>query len=181
VWFHSLEDAKVNRALETSTFADEPIALMMQVFRRVKIDIESVTEKKILSKYGKTPCFVIITPTAEVLGILKGKSAGSRSRFKGFLSKSFSQLFKTPVKAYLKAMTGILNRLDSVSGKRTVLNAKKARLAKKPNAAKARSLERETKKLDEVEAKIEADEEEIKKACVLKKKWLPESEKAGEK
>jgi len=151
------------------------------MYRRIKIDIETVTDPKLKKKYGKTPCFVIVAPNAEVMGDISGRKAASRSRFKGFLNKTFSQLFKMAAKAYLKAMTQILNRLDSVSGKRTVLNAKKARLAKKPNPSKARALEKESRKLDEIEAKIEADEEAIKKSCVLREKWLPKSEGDAEK
>ena len=143
------------------------------MFRRVKIDVETITESRLKAKYGKTPNFVLITPNAEILAQLKGKSATSRSRFKGFLTGCWGKLFKMPAKRYLKSMTDILNRLDGVSGKRTVLNAKKARLAKRPNASKAAALEKESARLDEVEAKIEADEAEIKKRCVLKEKWIP--------
>ena len=154
---------------------------MMQVFRRIKIDVSSISDAPLRKKYGRTPNFVIIAPNADIVGSIVGKSATSRSRFKGGLSKAWATLFKTTSKAYLKSMTGILNRLDSVSGKKTVLNAKKARLAKKPNAKKLAALEREAAKLDEVEREIEADEEEIKKRCVLKAKWLPAEDGEAEK
>lgn len=173
VWFYSREQEKDNRTLETGTFADEGVALLMQRFKRVKIDVDTIKEAALAKEYGETPGFVVIDPNGEVMATLAGKAAMSRSRFKGFLGHCWDRIFTMSQKEYTKLMGKILDRLDRVSGSLTVLQAKKARLAKRPNPGKARQLEKEEAALKEEEAKIVADEDEIKKACGLRDKYLP--------
>ena len=168
VWFYSLENEKENRNLETGIFADEPTALAMKIFTRIKIDIETVSDPELRRKYGRTPCFVSIDPNGDELEMVKGKSATSRSRFKSFLVKTWTCLYEMKQKAFVKQMTKILDRLDKVSGKKTVLNAKKARLAKRPNAAKQRALAKEEAALTEAETSIQRDEAAVKRSCKLK-------------
>ncbi len=172
IWFFSLENDKANKNLESGIFADEPTALAMRKFKRVKIDVETITDPKLRRKYGDTPCFISMDPLGNEIAMVAGKSATSRSRFKTFLGKTWKTLFDTAQKAFVKQMTGILNRLDKVSGKMTVLKAKETRLAKKPNASKARALAKEKAVLTAQETKIKSDEEEIKKSCKLKKEFI---------
>ena len=181
VWFYSLEDEKENRNLESGLFKDEPTALSLKMFKRVKIDIETVTDRQLTKKYGKTPGFVLLDPQGGVLGQLSGKKASSRGSFKGLLSKSWSRLFTMKQRDYLKQMTKILNRLDSIDGKLTVVKAKEARLAAKPNPAKKRELAKEKAELDAEKTKIEGAESEIKKRCSLKEEYLEPQEDDAEK
>ena len=176
VWFYSLEDEKENRNLESGIFADEPTALLLRKFKRVKIDIESVSDPKLRREYGTTPCFVSVDPEGAAIGKVAGKDSLSRSRFKGFVNDAWTTLYTMRDKDYLGQMKKILDRLDKVSGKMTVLNAKKTRLAKRPNPSKMRALAREEAELKEEEAKIQQDEEEIKKACTFRDKYLPQAE-----
>jgi hypothetical protein len=171
VWFFSLEDEKANKNLETGIFADEPTALAMRMFKCVKINIDSVTDADLRGKYGNTPTFVSMDPKGEEIALVSAKSATSRSRFKSFLTKSWTYLFEMSQKDFTKPMGKILDRLDKVSGKKTVLNAKKQRLAKRPNPAKQRALAREEAELNEIETEITRDEEAIKKSCLLKEKF----------
>jgi hypothetical protein len=176
VWFYSLEDERENRTLETSIFNNESVALSLRMYRTVKIDVESIKDGKLREEYGQTPLFVVIDPLKVELSRIAGKRAVSVSRFKGFVAKSWASLFEMRQRDFLKQMTKILDRLDRVSGQLTVLRAKKARLARKPNPAKARALAKEEEKLNQEQAQIEADEEEIKKRCVLKKKYREQDE-----
>jgi hypothetical protein len=171
VWFYSLEDDRENKNLENGIFKDEPTALAMKMFSRVKIDIESVSDRDLKRKYGRTPTFVCLDPNGAELAVVSGKQATSRSRFKGFLEGSWNSLFETDVKKFTKDMREILDRLDKVNGKLTVLNAKKQRLARRPNARKQRELADEEKQLKEEEAVITKDEAEIKKACLLREEF----------
>ena len=50
----------------------------MQVFRRIKIDVSSISDAPLRKKYGRTPNFVIIAPNADIVGSIVGKSATSR-------------------------------------------------------------------------------------------------------
>ena len=163
---------KENRGLESGIFRDEPTALALQMYKRVKIDVETITLESLKKAYRSTPGFVVIDPKGVVLGKITGKKATARSGFKGLLSKTWGQLFTMKQRDYLKLMTKILNRLDSVDGKLTVIKAKEARLATKPNAGKSRVLAKEKAALAVEKEKIEADEAEIKKRCTLKSEYL---------
>ena len=181
VWFFSLEDEKANRNLESGLFKDEPTALSLKMFKRVKINVETITDDGLLKEYGKTPGFVILDPKGGVLGQLTGKKASSRGSFKSLLAKSWGKLFTMKQRDYLKQMTKILNRLDSIDGKLTVIKAKEARLAAKPNAGKSRALAKDKAVLEAEKAKIEGDEAEIKKNCSLKEEYVGSPEGAAEK
>jgi hypothetical protein len=178
VWFYSREDEKINRGLESGIFKDEPTALALQMFKRVKIDVETITLAPLKKAYGHTPTFVVIDPKGAILGKVAGKKASARSGFKGLVSKVWGQLFTMKQRDYQKLMTKILNRLDSVDGKLTVIRAKEARLATKPNAGKTKALAKEKAALAIVKEKIEADEAEIKKRCTLKPEFLDPEEGA---
>ena len=108
-----------------------------------------------------------------------GKAATSRSRFKGFVAKAWTKLFVMPQKSYIKQMSRILDRLDRIAGQETVIRTKRARLARRPNAAKEAALDKEEAKLEEQKAKVEEDEENIKKLCKLRPKYAkpPKAEK----
>jgi hypothetical protein len=172
VWFFSLEDDKANRNLESGLFKDEPVALSLKMFKRVKIDVETISDDRLLKQYGKTPGFVILDPQGGILGQLAGKKASSRGTFKSLLSKSWGKLYTMKQRDYLKQMTKILNRLDSIDGKLTVIKAKEARLQAKPNPGKARALAKDKAVLETEKADIEADEAAVKKNCALKPAYL---------
>jgi hypothetical protein len=181
VWFYSLEDEKENRTLETSVYTNEPIALSLRKYRTVKIDVESIADGKLRREYRETPGFLVIDPHKEVLAELKGKSAVSVSRFKGFVAQSWSALFEMRQRDFLKGMTKILDELDKISGKKTILQAKKARLAKRPNPGKARALAKEEAELAAAEAAVQQKEEDLKNRCKLKDRYLKPAGEAGEK
>ena len=174
VWFFSLEDEKDNRNLESGLFKDEPTALSLKMFKRVKINVETISDEGLLKEYGQTPGFMILDPKGGVLGQLTGKKASSRGSFKSLLSKSWGALYTMKQRDYLKQMTKILNRLDSIDGKLTVIKAKEARLAAKPNPGKSKALAKEKAELEAEKTSIETDESTIKKNCALKPEYLAE-------
>jgi hypothetical protein len=153
-------------------FTSEPVALALRMFRCVKVDVESIQDSKLRDQYGSTPMFVIVDPKKNEVATLAGKRAVSASRFKGFVAGGWGKLFEMRQRDFVKQMTKILDRLDRVSGKMTVLKAKKARLESRPNAGKARALAKEEAELNEEQAQIEKDELEIKKRCKLKEEFL---------
>ena len=181
VWFYSLDDERRNRTLETSVFCEEGIALSLKMFRTVKINVESIGDSRIKKKYGDTPGFFFYDPKKELLASIIGGRAVSVSKFKGVVERAWAPLFETRRRDFIKAMKKILDRLDKVSGNKTVLQAQKTRLAQKPNARKARQIRQEEAELAAEEAKIKADEDEIMKRCKLRKKYLEPAEEGGEK
>jgi hypothetical protein len=178
VYFYSLEDERENRTLDTTVFCDEGVALSLRMFRCVKIDVETIDDRALRKQYRETPGFLIVDPHAQVMDRIAGKSAVSVSRMKGFVGKSWNKLFTMRQRDYLKGMKKVLDELDKLSGKKTVLNAKKARLASRPNPSKARALQKEEEELAKWEARIQKDEEDIKKKCTLKKEWLEDPAEA---
>jgi hypothetical protein len=181
VWFYNLEDEKENKTLETTVFCDEGVALSLRMFRTVKIDVESITDADLKKKYGDTPGFVIVDPHAQVMSQATGRSALSASRFRSFVGDAWDKLFTMRQKDYLKEMKGILDELDKLSGKKTVLEAQKARLAARPNPAKAKELQKDAEELAKWEAQIQKDENDIKGRCTLKDEWVKPAEEAEAK
>ena len=151
------------------------------MFRTVKIDVEGIDDSKLRHEYGETPGFLVVDPHKNELLHIRGRRAVSVSRFKGFVGKCWGKLFEMRQRDFLKGMKKILDRLDKVSGKKTVLQAKKARLEGRPNARKAREIAQEEQELAEEEASIQRDEEEIKKRCKLRDEYLKPADEAGEK
>ena len=151
------------------------------ILARAPGDVESISDSELRKKYSSTPGFLILDPHAGVMAQTSGRSATSASRFRGFVGQAWDKLFTMRQRDYLKEMKGILDELDKLSGKKTVLQAQKARLATRPNPAKARELQKDEEELAKWEAQIQKDEQDIKSRCTLQEEWVKPAEEAAEK
>ena len=173
VWFYSIEDEKENRSCEASVFANEKLGLALKRFRCVKIDVESITDARMRREYGsKTPAFRMIDPAGKTVATIAGKSATSLSRFRGMVTSTWRKMFTMDQGAFVKKMTKILDRLDRVTAKRTVLAAKKQRVEQRGQRAKLAAIAKDEEELAALEQEIEKDEKKVIDGCQLKAVFL---------
>ena len=97
------------------------------------------------------------------------------------MEKTWNKSFDTKLRTYAKGITKILDRLDRLTGKQTILGQQRARLAQKPNPRKAAALKKEETVLKQEEAKILEDEQTILAKVALRPQYLPKKDKVAQK
>jgi hypothetical protein len=150
------------RKLESVVFASESVAVGTKFFDCYKITAGSALQDRILKEAGRyTPRLVLLDRDFNVEKVLQrsGISGGKLIRaMKGVARKEYVNRFDTMVRDYIK----LLNELDRLEGKKAKIADDRARLADKPNASKARRVDR-----DEKEYKAEMEEWAKKEAELL--------------
>ena len=87
------------------------------------------------------------------------------------MEKVWAASYDLQLKAYVKEMMKILDRLDKVGQKKTAIERDRARLVKKPNARKQRALEAEEAKLVKEQARIADAEKKVVERVQLKEMY----------
>lgn len=156
------EDKDV-RKLESVVFASETVAVGTKFFDCYKVAAGSALQDRILKEAGRfTPRLVLLDRDYKVDKVLQrsGISGGKLIRaMKGVVRKEYENRFDTMVRDYIK----LLNELDRLEGRKAKIADDRQRLAAKPNASKARRVDR-----DEKEYKAEMEEWAKKEAELLK-------------
>jgi small-conductance mechanosensitive channel len=94
---------------------------------------------------------------------------------------TWNKSFDTKLRTYAKGMTKILDRLDRLTGKQTILEQQRARLAESPNPRKEASLKKEADELAQEEKQILEDEQELLAKVTLQSEYLPKKDKVAQK
>ena len=142
----------VTRKLEDVAFADERIGIGSKFFRCVKITAGNALQDRLLKDNGDaTPRLLFVKRDYTVVATLEKKKLKP-----GTIVKSMAKLARTEYKDSFSSMVSkygkLLNELDRLDGVRAQ-NAETARkLKEKPNASKAKKLEKD---IAEYEKKME--------------------------
>jgi len=142
----------VTRKLEDVAFADERIGIGSKFFRCVKITAGNALQDRLLKDNGDaTPRLLFVKRDYTVVATLEKKKLKP-----GTIVKTMARLARTEYKDSFSSMVSkygkLLNELDRLDGVRAQ-NAETARkLKEKPNASKAKKLEKD---IAEYEKKME--------------------------
>ncbi|MEN8151373.1 MAG: hypothetical protein ABFS86_16270 [Planctomycetota bacterium] len=171
VWFYRPDQAKENDKLEASVFQNETVGLAFKRFYTYRVNVDTIDREELVKRYGKTPSFRFFDPAGEPVATLTGRRVSSLKGFTRCVEKAWGLSYDLNLKSYVKEMTKILDRLDKVGQKKTAIERDRARLAKKPNPRKQRSLEADEAKLAKEEARITEDEGKLLDKVQLKEKF----------
>lgn len=137
------------RKLEDVVFANEKIGIGAKFFDTIRISAGDAQQDRILRETGDaTPRIVFVQRDWSVSSVQEGKQISAGRLLKAMKASArdeYENNFEAMIRDYIK----LLNELDRLEGKRTQLADSRARLADKPNAAKAKKLEREEKEFEE--------------------------------
>ena len=140
-------DKMMNR-LDSVVFANEQFAVGTKFFDTIRISEADASRDRVLSEAGRgAPRIVFLTREYKVAKVLSGRgiSAGKGVKAMKLLArKSYVNSFDKMVKGYIK----LLNKLDQLEGTKRRLADGRARLNSKPNASKAKKLERDVKEYE---------------------------------
>jgi hypothetical protein len=172
VWMYRPDDDRENANCNANIFNNEGVGIAMKKFRTYRVNWHDIPTETLQDEYKNTPAFFFFDPTGKLITKSEGKKVDSLSTFTKALDTTWNQSFEGKLRAYQKSMTKILDRLDRVEGRKQVLEQGKARLAAKPNPRKQRALDKEEAELNELLAKIEADEQKLLQNTRLRSEHL---------
>lgn len=158
--------------LEQTVFKDERLGVGAKFFDTIKVSAGDALQDRILKEKTRVPRLVFLERDYSVHAVLQQRQLSPGKILKAMKSlvrKEYVSSFDKMLKEYTK----LLNELDRLEGKRTQLSDMRARLADKPNPAKAKKLARQ-----EAEYKAERDAwvEKEKEILALKTKDQEPSE-----
>jgi hypothetical protein len=149
------------RKLEEVVFKSEQLAVGAKFFVTLKMSSGDALQDRILKDAGKgEPRLVFLTRDYGVHTVLDSKamSAGRITKaMEALVRETYENSFDGMVKEYIK----LLNEMDRVEGRKSTLADQKARLAEKPNAGKAKKLEREEQEIQAEADRLTAREKEL--------------------
>jgi hypothetical protein len=144
---------KDTRKLEAVVFKSEKVGLGAKFFDTIKISHGDALQDRILKEHGRfAPRIVLLSRDYEVTDVLQRNqlSAGKLLKaMKRLARKEYVTSFETMVRSYTK----LLNDLDRLESKKSMLADQRRRLQEKPNRSRERKVAREEK---EYEADMEA-------------------------
>jgi hypothetical protein len=182
VWMYDPTDDKANRALESTTFQNEQIALALKKFRRFRVNVEEIGNRELREEYSKRlPAFHFFDPSGASIGEIAGRKATSLSGFSSMLDKTWKLSFESRMKTFARGMTKILDELDKLEAKKLLHAQGLERLKDKPNPRKERSLAKEGEELKQLEESILSDEKELLESVKIRPEFLSEESAAGER
>lgn len=170
IWFYRPDEVETNDKLEANIFQNETIGLAFKRFHAYRVNVDTIGRDEIRKKYDRTPSFRFFNPAGKQVGKMEGRRVTSLSAFTRIVEKNWSATYSISLKAYVKDMCRILDRLDKVGALKKSIEADRARLAKKPNPRKQRKVEKDEERVQKEEAKIAEDEKKV----VAKVKLKPE-------
>jgi hypothetical protein len=139
---------KDTRKLESIVFASEKVGLGSKFFDTIKISHGDALQDRILKEHGRyAPRIVLLTRDYEVTDVLQRKqiSAGKLLKaMKRLAKKEYVTSFETMVRAYTK----LLNDLDRLESKKSMLADQRRRLQEKPNKSREKKIAREEKQYE---------------------------------
>jgi len=161
IWFYRPDEVDTNDKLEANLFQNETVGLAFKRFHTWKVNVDTIGRDEIAKKYGRTPSFRFFDPAGEPIATMSGRRVTSLSAFTRYVEKAWGKSYAYGLKAYVKDMTKILDRLDKIGQKKASIERDRARLAKKPNARKLKALDVQAENLAKEEATIGEDEKKI--------------------
>ena len=178
IWMQDLEEEKdITKA--DAIFQNENIGLAMKRFNCFKVDAQGIPDGDIKEKYMRQIGFHFFDPKGDAVGKpITGKRALSMSGFNRALEKTWGTVFTMTIKEYQKKMKKVLDGFDKVDIKKQAIDRDRADLAKKPNPAKAKKLERDQAEMDKMRKGVEDLEKQIFDECALKPKYLGQEKDA---
>ena len=136
------------RKLQDVVFANEQVGLGAKFFDCVKMTAGDAMQDRIVSNIGRhTPRLVFLRRDYTVQAKLEGSQISGGKVLKAMKAaskKEYVTSFDKMVRAYRK----LLDELDRLDSKRSYIADQKARVAAKPNASKAKKIERDEQKLN---------------------------------
>jgi hypothetical protein len=151
----------IARKLEGVVFANEKVGIGSKFFECVKVSAGNALQDRILKDAGRlTPRIVFVQRDWTVNGVLEAKRISSGKLVKAMKAAAradYENKFEAMIRDYVK----LLNDLDRFEAKKTQIADAKNRLASKPNASKAKKLEREERAFEKDMAEWQAKEKKL--------------------
>ena len=151
----------IARKLEGVVFANEKVGIGAKFFECIKVSAGNALQDRILKDSGRlTPRIVFVGRDWKVTGRIEAKRISSGKLVKVMKTAArveYENNFESMIRDYVK----LLNNLDRLEAKKTQIADSKNRLASKPNAAKAKKLEREQREFEKEMADWKAKETEL--------------------
>ena len=178
VWMMDLEEEKdITKA--GAIFQNENIGLAMKRFNCFKVDAQGIPDGDVKEKYLRQIGFHFFDPKGKAIGKpITGKRALSMSGFNRALEKSWGTVFTMTIKVYQKKMKKVLDGFDKVDIKKQAIDRDRANLAKKPNPAKAKKVERDQAEMDKMRKGVEDLEKVIAGECALRPEFAAKDKSA---
>ena len=151
---------KTTRKLEQVVFKNEKLGVGAKFFDTIKISAGDAMQDRILKEKNRVPRMVFLKRDYSVHAVLQQRQLTPGKIIKAMKSLvrvEYVNRFDSMVKDYIK----LLNELDRLEGRKTQLSDRRARLAGKPNASKAKKL-----------ARMEAEYKAERDAWVAKEKQI---------
>lgn len=171
IWFYRPDDAETNDKLDANIFTNETVGLAFKRFHTWRVNVDAIGRDELAKKYDQTPSFSFFDPAGEPLGTMSGRRVTSLSAFTRVVEQVWAASYSLSLKAYVKEMGGILDRLDRVGRQKAAIEADRERLSKKPNARKLKALEVEEAQLAKERKLIDDDEQKVVAKVVLKEEF----------
>jgi len=172
VWMQDLEEEKsITKA--NAIFQNENIGLAMKRFNCFKVDVHGIPDGDLKEKYIRQVGFHFFDPKGEPIGKpLTGKRSTSLSAFNRIVERAWNKIFTMTIKVYQKKMKKVLDGFDKVDVKKQAIERDRTKLARKPNPAKAKQVERDQAEVDKATKKVEDLERGIVDECALRPAFL---------
>ena len=179
VWMQDLEAEKdITKA--NAIFQNENIGLAMKRFNCFTVDVQAIPDGPIKEKYFRQIGFHFFDPKGNAVGKpLTGKRSSSLSAFNRIIERAWNKVFTMTIKDYQKRMKKVLDGFDKVDVKKQAIDRDRAKIATKPNPAKAKQIEKDQAEMDKAKKKVEELEKSIVDKCTLRPEYL-EGEKSAE-
>ena len=141
--------SKDMRKLEDVVFVNEQVGLGSKFFDCVKMSAGDALQDRIIAEAGNaTPRIVFMRRDYTVSSVLQRTGISGGKLLKAMKSAARTE-YKTNFDKMVRAYRKMLDELDRFDSKRAYIADQKKRLAAKPNATKAKKIEREEKELAE--------------------------------
>ena len=151
----------ITRKLESVVFVNEKLAIGAKFFDTIKVSRLDALEDLVLNDYAVvTPRVLLLKRDYTVHTALRGKQITASKILKAMHSlvrAEYVNDFNKMVRGYAK----LLDELDLLASKKAAIDKTRRRLEDKPNAAKAKTLDREEEAYDEAMEDLAEREEKL--------------------
>ena len=151
----------ITRKLENVVFVNEKLAIAAKFFDTIRVSRRDALEDPILSDHAfVTPRVLLLRRDYSIHASLRGKQITASKLLKAMKSLVRTE-YVNDFDKMLRGFAKVLDELDLLAIKKAVLDKKRQRLEKKPNAAKEKTLDRDEEAYDEAMEKLMEREDKL--------------------
>jgi hypothetical protein len=159
----------------------EPAAIVMRMFRCLRIDVGRIPDEKVRKLYASTPALYFFDPRGKEIASATGDEATSTAAFDTVLGKVWKRLYEGSREDFTKKIQAILDKRDREEDRKSMLEDRETRLLEgRPDLRKLRELKKEIAEVDAKIREYEAEESAAVAALEYKGEYREEEKPADE-